>query len=292
MQEISGFLNVLKPPGMTSHDVVYRVRRLIGSKTKVGHLGTLDPGATGVLPLAIGRATRLISLLPDCGGAAKAYQAEMKFGVRTLTDDLEGEILATRPITELEDWTLARWQEELSCFIGAIEQVPPQVSAVRKDGVRAYETVRKGQVARLEARRVFISVCQALNWLPQEGVLRVFLVCSTGTYVRALARDLGEKLNAGGTLAFLVRTLSGPFHLMNAVTIEELAEKGVPAYLLEDSFPFLKLPVIDCLIPAKGQKIKGNFLPGKRYRALNGLVLGLEGATEARVEAIFSSGEG
>lgn len=292
MQELSGFLNVLKPPGMTSHDVVYRVRRLLGSKAKVGHLGTLDPGATGVLPLAVGRATRLIPLLPDCGSAAKAYQAEIKFGIRTLTDDLEGEILATRPIAELLDWTLARWQEELSCFTGAIDQVPPQVSAVRKDGVRAYETVRKGQVAKLEARRVFVATCQALNWLPHEGVLRVFLVCSAGTYVRAIARDLGEKLKTGGALAFLIRTLSGSFHLMNAVTLEELAEKGVPAYLLEDSFPFLKLPAIECLLPAKGHKVKGCFLPGARYRATNGLVLGLEGGAEARVEAIFSSGEG
>lgn len=282
-----GFLNVLKPPGMTSHDVVFQVRRMLPRKVKVGHLGTLDPAATGVLPVAVGQATRLIPLLPERGDQMKAYLAEIAMGISTDTDDLEGETLERRPLDRLAGWGEEQWKGELAQFEGVLAQVPPQVSAIKSDGQRAYARVRKGQTVELTARQVRVSRCCFRGWCQDTGRLRFFLVCSTGTYVRSIARDLGVRLEVGGALAFLVRTLSGPFDLGTAVCLEELRAGGVAKHILAESFPFQDLPSLELEVVEKGRKVRGDFHPGVRYRARNGLLIGTEQAGLARVEAVF-----
>jgi tRNA pseudouridine55 synthase len=284
----AGFLNLLKPPGMTSHDVVYQVRRLLPRKTKVGHLGTLDPAATGVLPVAVGQATRLISILPDLGEQMKAYLAEVQMGVRTSSDDLDTEVLERRPIAALACWGALEWERELAAFRGDISQIPPQVSAIRTGGQRAYDRVRKGETVALAARQVRVARCDFLSWDGAAGKLRFFLVCSSGTYVRSVARDLGETLQVGGALSFLVRTSSGPFRLEQGLTLEELRRDGLERHLLPESFPFAQLPARAERVVEKGRRLQGDYLPGVRYRALNGLIMGAAEAGTATVEAVFA----
>jgi tRNA pseudouridine55 synthase len=284
----AGFLNVLKPPGMTSHDVVYQIRRKLPRKTKVGHLGTLDPAASGVLPIAVGSATRLIPLLPDHGDLMKAYLAEIELGVTTGSDDLESEIVERREITALALWGRAEWEAQLAPFQGAISQVPPQVSAIRKDGQRAYDRARRGQTTELDARQIRVSRCEFRSWSPRDGRLCFFLVCSAGTYVRSIARDLGERLGVGGALAFLVRTQSGPFSLETAVTLEELQANGIEKLLLPESFPFQALTKVSSVVGERGHEVRGDFQVHCRYLAPNGLLVGTDVAGVARVEAVFS----
>lgn len=284
---LSGFVNVLKPPGMTSHDVVSRIRRFVPRRTKVGHLGTLDPAAAGVLPVAVGQATKLISLLPDLGGAMKGYLGHIKLGLVTSTDDLEGEVLSRsshQGITALEV------ERGLAGFQGEISQIPPQVSAIRKDGVRAYQRVRKGETVELPPRRVLIQSLKLLEYRGQSGIAQVHMVCGTGTYVRSVARDLGEALGVGGTLAFLLRTHSGPFQLDDAASLEELGENGLASHLQAMSFPFAHLPEVEVSEPVrqKGQKVRGDFPAAARFRCPQGLLRRLDGETgTAVVEALF-----
>lgn len=284
----AGFLNILKPPGMTSHDVVYQVRRKLARKTKVGHLGTLDPAATGVLPVAVGSATRLIPLLPDLGDHMKAYLAEIELGVRTSSDDLESEPVEHRPLGALTGWGQEEFERELERFVGPILQVPPQVSAIKKDGQRSYDRARRGETVALEARPVTVARCQFRGWNPESGRLRFFLVCSSGTYVRSIARDLGERLQVGGALAFLVRTRSGPFDLSDSITLEQLAEQGVSKHLWPESFPFQGLSEAEVEVVEKGREVRGAFESGCRYLAPGGLLLGVAPGL-ARVEAVFAN---
>ncbi len=210
-----GFIALNKPSGLTSHDCVARVRRLLKLK-KVGHGGTLDPAATGVLPIAVGKATRLLSFLPE----NKAYDARIRFGIQTTTDDLEGEIIQTQagPNVTLEDI-----QPLLKQFLGTIEQIPPIYSAIQRDGKRLYELARKGEVVDVPVRTVKIDKIEVLGWYPGDfPELVVNIQCGPGTYIRAIARDIGEKLGIGGTLAELTRTESCGMILSETVTLEEL----------------------------------------------------------------------
>jgi tRNA pseudouridine55 synthase len=232
---LEGFLNLVKPPGMTSHDVVRLVRRRIGQKIKVGHLGTLDPAAAGVLPLAVGRATKLIPTLPNLGDNMKGYLGQIQLGVTTTTDDLEGEILSREDFAQV---TAERLTEVLEDYRGTISQVPPQVSALKKDGKRAYQRVRAGERVELAPREVRISELTLREHLPNEGRFTIYVRCGSGTYIRSLARDIGAQLGTGGALAFLLRTHSGPFHLEQAVSLEELLTDGVEAHLLDCDYPF------------------------------------------------------
>ena len=208
----AGFLNILKPPGMTSHDVVYRVRRLFPKGTKVGHLGTLDPPAAGVLPVAVGFATRLISHLPD---GDKAYLAEVEFGLRSDTLDAAGVIEAGGPLPEVLDLAT-----HLLPYQGTIMQVPPQVSALRQDGQRSYDRARRGEQFQLPARPAHYHKVELLRQTRHTATLRV--ACGPGTYIRSLARDLGESLGCGAILRFLLRLQSGDFHLPQAIRLEEI----------------------------------------------------------------------
>lgn len=235
---IHGFLNLNKPAGYTSHDVVALVRRLCGVR-RVGHAGTLDPMATGVLPLCLGRATRLADLV---GEGEKEYLAEVTLGVTTATDDAEGEPLQRRPLPP--GLTRASLEEALAAFVGTIEQVPPAFSARRQAGVRAYDLARAGQEVRLPPRPVTIySIALEELALPR---LWLRVRCSRGTYIRALARDLGEALGCGAHLSGLVRTRVGVFTLADAVTLEQLREAASQSrwrdLLLPPDFALQHLP--------------------------------------------------
>ncbi|MQA85517.1 MAG: tRNA pseudouridine(55) synthase TruB [Streptosporangiales bacterium] len=219
MSAQSGLVIVDKPGGWTSHDVVARVRRLAGTR-RVGHAGTLDPMATGVLVVGVERATRVLGHLAL---AEKAYDATIRLGRSTTTDDAEGEETESAPAGEITDTALL---SALSSFKGRIQQIPPQVSAIKVGGKRSYRRVRSGENVELQPRQVTVYSLAARD-VHRDGDLLdvdVSLVCSTGTYVRSLARDLGAALGVGGHLTRLRRTRVGPYDLEGARTLERLAE--------------------------------------------------------------------
>ncbi len=216
MTSAPGLVVVDKPAGITSHDVVARVRRLAGTR-KVGHAGTLDPMATGVLVLGVDRATRLLGHLML---TEKSYDATIRLGESTTTDDAEGETVATADPSGLDQEQV---RTALAAFVGEIDQVPTAVSAIKVDGKRAYQRVRDGEDVALASRRVTVHdlTVHAVD-LPD---VTVSLRCSSGTYVRAIARDLGAALGVGGHLTALRRTAVGPYGLDVAHTLEELGER-------------------------------------------------------------------
>ena len=219
---VDGLVVVDKAAGMTSHDVVARVRRLAGTR-KVGHAGTLDPMATGVLVLGVNRATRLLGHLML---TEKSYDATIRLGVSTVTDDAEGEVLTRTSADDVTDDGIAAG---VALLTGDIEQVPSAVSAIKVDGQRAYKLVRAGEDVDLPARTVTVRELVVLATRRTPGVVDVDVrvVCSSGTYVRALARDLGDGLGVGGHLTALRRTRVGPYALAVAHTLDRLAEDMV-----------------------------------------------------------------
>ncbi|MEO1400732.1 MAG: tRNA pseudouridine(55) synthase TruB [Cyanobacteria bacterium J06635_1] len=239
-----GFLNLQKPTHWTSHDCVARVRRLLNTK-KVGHGGTLDPLATGVLPLAIGRATRLLQYLPS----DKAYRATVRFGITTESDDLEGQIITQKNAAHLQfDQVVAA----LPQFLGTLQQIPPMYSAVRLQGKRLYELARKGKTADIPARTITINQIEPGPWQPGEHPeITLNIACGAGTYIRSIARDLGATLGTGATLASLVRTQSNGFSLDDSLTLETVETQ-------------MKTETL-CLIT-----------PGKALRSLPGVFLSAE----------------
>ena len=230
-----GILVVDKPQGLTSHDVVGATRRLAATR-KVGHAGTLDPMATGLLLLGIGRATRFLTYLV---GADKTYEATVRLGAETTTEDADGKITATRGC-RIEDLPEDRLQEALTALTGPIQQVPSAVSAIKVDGVRAYQRIRDGQDVELRARPVTIHELR-LTGEPRKAIvdgdgarsdgsgtveavdIDILVSCSSGTYVRALARDLGRALGCGAHLTALRRTAVGPFDIDEAHTLADLS---------------------------------------------------------------------
>jgi tRNA pseudouridine55 synthase len=229
---IDGILLVDKSNGPTSHDVVAKVRRLAG-QPRIGHGGTLDPFATGLLVLVLGRATRLAALHQ---GGAKRYEATFSFGGATTTDDLDGEkILSSGPAATRE-----RVEALLPRFRGALEQVPPSHSAKRTDGVRAYERARAGEIVELAPRAVEVTRFEITMWdesHPEEPLMGALLDVSSGTYIRAIARDLGAALGCGAHLVALRRIGSGPFTVAQAHTMEAIAEAALGGSLTQLLLP-------------------------------------------------------
>ncbi len=211
-----GLVIVDKGGGLTSHDVVARLRRIAGTR-RVGHAGTLDPAATGVLVCGVGRATRLLGHLVL---ADKEYAATIRLGVRTSTDDAEGEVVYSRPASAVTDDAIGAAVVTLT---GDIEQVPSSVSAIKVGGVRAYARVRAGEAVELAARPVTVHRFDVVERRGDD--LDVLVTCSSGTYIRALARDLGVGLGCGGHLTALRRTRVGSFTLDAAHPLEELTER-------------------------------------------------------------------
>ena len=229
---VSGLLIVDKPQGITSHDVVSRTRRLAHTR-RVGHAGTLDPMATGVLVLGINKATRLLTWITD---HSKRYEAQVRFGVETTTEDAEGEVTSTKGCEGLDNEEI---EAVLSRFRGTISQVPSAVSAIKVNGKRAYARVRAGEDVKLEPREVEISLLEAQGQPRSHRVeyalegkstqvncvdLNVVVECSAGTYIRALARDLGNALGCGAHLTSLRRTRVGEFSIDSAHTLQSLDE--------------------------------------------------------------------
>jgi tRNA pseudouridine55 synthase len=227
----SGLLVVDKPAGLTSHDVVARVRRLAGTR-KVGHAGTLDPMATGVLLVGLNRATRLLGHLAL---TEKAYDATVRLGLATTTDDAEGEPLAAADHDRLAALDEDAVRRAAARFVGDLQQRPSSVSAIKVDGRRAYARVRAGEDVELPARPVTVHelTVHAVRRVGPLLDLDLSLRCSTGTYVRAVARDLGHDLGVGGHLSALRRTSVGPFALADAATLEQLAERLAPLPMTE-----------------------------------------------------------
>ena len=217
-----GLVIVDKPAGITSHDVVARARRALGTR-KVGHAGTLDPMATGVLVLGVGRATRLLGHLML---TEKAYDATVRLGASTTTDDAEGEVVAT---ASTEHLTVEQVRDSLAVYVGEIDQAPSAVSAIKVDGKRAYQRVRDGEEISLPTRRVTIHALDVHRVALPD--VEIGVRCSSGTYIRALARDLGAALAVGGHLTSLRRTAVGGFDLARAVSLDDLAERGPDAVL-------------------------------------------------------------
>ncbi len=211
-----GFLNIYKPKGKTSHDVVAILRRITKVK-QIGHTGTLDPFAEGVLPICIGKATRLIEYLKD----DKAYVATVQFGSATDTYDLEGETTKTSDLIP----SLDEIEAKLDDFRGEIEQTPPIYSAIKVNGKKLYEYARAGEQVEVKTRKVCISELKLLEYNQETRTLELYIACSKGTYIRSIANDLGEKLGCFGHLIKLVRVQAGDFVVEDAIKLEDLQTK-------------------------------------------------------------------
>jgi len=210
---MKGIINILKPPGMTSFDVIFCCRKLFGIK-KIGHAGTLDPGAAGVLTICIGRATKVVPFLTE---THKDYRAEMEFGTETTTLDAFGEVT-----NRVEDFSISEEEVRgvLEEFKGEMEQIPPMYSAIRYKGKRLYELARQGKKVERKPRRITIYDLEMVEFDGKK--LTIDVECSKGTYIRTLCADIGKRLEVGAYMSFLVRTKVGEFSLDKAVTLEEL----------------------------------------------------------------------
>ncbi len=289
---VPGVVVVDKPAGSTSHDVVSRIRRLAGTR-RVGHAGTLDPMATGVLVVGIGRATRLLGHLAL---TEKAYEATIRLGASTRTDDAEGEVTGCCDTSRLAQAEIVSRAAE---FVGELDQVPSAVSAIKVDGQRSYARVRRGESVELAARPVHVSRFDVVAVRRGDAVVDVdvSVTCSSGTYIRALARDLGSRLGVGGHLTALRRTRVGPFGLPQARTLEQLAT-GLGIIGLDEvaqaSFPAYTLDEEQAHAVGFGKVLRNTalgavgpvavFAPDGRFLALYGQV-----GPDARAVAVFVS---
>jgi len=227
---MEGFINFLKPPGMTSHDAVGLVRRVLHEK-HVGHAGTLDPGAAGVLPIAVGKAARLIEYLDN---VSKSYRAEMLLGVETDSGDDTGKVTERAEHFEMPD--IKQVERVLKDFTGNIIQVPPAHSAIKINGRRACDLIRQGIKVDIPSRQVEIHSLRLLEKDDEKKTLLFDVDCSKGTYIRSLCQDMGQALGIPSTMSFLVRTAVGKFHLSETVSVEELQELGEKALLSPEEY--------------------------------------------------------
>jgi len=251
---MNGILNVLKPPGMTSFDVVGAIRHITKVK-KIGHTGTLDPAACGVLPICIGSATRAIEYITN---KDKQYRAELTLGVQTDTQDSTGEVLKKSEVNVTNE----QIEAVLKSFVGTLEQVPPMYSAVKINGEKLYNLARQGITIEREPRKVTVYGIDIINI---EGNRVIFDVrCSKGTYVRTLCNDAGEKLGCGGHMSFLIRTKAGDFDIKDALTFEEisdLAQKGIlEEALVEVDKVFSDMPDIKLGMEDEKRFLNGAFI--------------------------------
>ena len=256
---MDGVLNINKPPGMTSHDVVARLRRLLNEK-KVGHTGTLDPDATGVLPVCLGKATKIIQFLPE---GEKGYEGTITLGVVTDTLDAEGKVLS---VSDSSNVKLADIKSVFSNFSGAMEQIPPMVSAVKVQGTRLYKLARQGKTVSRKPRKIHIYELELLDTRRSTSdspaaktELDFRVLCSRGTYVRVLASDIGDALGCGAHLSRLVRTKSGVFNLKDSVPLADIEAAPQTALRLmrsiDDVLSFMPRIIVS-------NRARGRFLNG------------------------------
>ncbi len=218
-----GLLLIDKPKGITSFSAVSAVKRKANEK-RVGHTGTLDPMATGVLPVLLGRATALSSLILE---GDKRYTAEIKLGITTDTDDITGEVLSQKSVNVTQEDV----EDCLKGFLGKISQTPPAYSAIKKDGVRLYKLAREGKQVEIPARHVEIYEINLLSPLNEQGVFQIDILVSKGTYIRSLARDIGEKLGCGATLTALRRTKAGTFSIEDCTPLDSMTPENIGEHI-------------------------------------------------------------
>ena len=253
---MNGFLCVLKPPGMTSSDVVVRIRRMLPRGTKVGHAGTLDPEASGVLPLMIGKASRLFDYLVE---KEKVYVAQLKPGYATDTQDAHGQIIAG----EGERVTRAQLEAVLPQFIGDIDQIPPMFSALKRDGQKLCDLARQGVTIEVEARKTQVYAIDVLHDLP-DGSFLIAVRCGKGTYIRTLCHDIGRALGTQAHMGYLLRAKTGMFALEDAHMLEEIAAaEDLSALLVAMDRPLEHLPRVDVKPHAERFVRNGNALTRK-----------------------------
>ncbi len=268
----SGFLNLLKPPGMSSHDVVSLVRRVLHQK-RVGHAGTLDPGAAGVLPVAVGSAARLLEYIEH---TRKSYRVEITLGMATDAEDATGRV--TERLNSFRMPSPEEIKTALKCFEGEIEQIPPLRSAIKIHGKRAYTYARDGKSAQLPKRCVQIHRIELLSVNVPSRRFLIDVSCSRGTYIRSLTTSIGRQLGIPAVMSFLLRTQVGAFSLMDAVTLEEFAADGAGSLLPPQAY-LQHLPHFD--------------LPHERRSAfLNGLPTRMpEGSNQPGILCVYDMGE-
>jgi len=256
-RDVKGVLLVDKPSGMTSHDVVNRIRRAAQTR-RVGHTGTLDPAATGLLILCIGPATRLSEFLT---GLDKTYEGTMRLGVTTDSYDLDGVVASERPVPDLDAQTI---QDVCNRFIGAIEQVPPMVSAVKVDGERLYKRARKGEVVERAPRSIRVHEFRIASYAAPDA--RFVLRCSSGAYARSLCHDVGELLGCGAALANLRRTAVGPHTIDDAAPLDQFDSREAVSARLLPMGEALDLPRVVLVEAGVQAALSGNALDRRHFR--------------------------
>ncbi len=271
---MDGIVNVNKPLGITSHDVVYRLRRLLGIK-KIGHTGTLDPDASGVLPMCVGKGTKLAEMLT---ATDKQYLAELTLGAFTDTQDASGEVLKRFEVNVTEDEIC----ERIAGFVGEISQVPPMFSAIKVNGKKLYELAREGKTVEREARTVTIKNIEVQKIDLTEKTVTMLVDCSKGTYIRTLCNDIGAALGCGGFMSALTRTKTGRFCIEESFTLEQIEE------MLQNGDHSFMVPVAEAL--PEYRRITLADKNAKKVR--NGIKISVEGLTEGETYRVFDeSGE-
>lgn len=259
-----GFINIYKPKGLTSHDVVAKLRRVTKVK-QIGHTGTLDPFATGVLPVCIGKATRLIEYLED----DKEYLATVQFGKNTDSYDIDGEVTATFDKRVNQD----ELEDVLGNFRGEIMQLPPIYSAVKVNGKKLYEYARKGEDVEIKPRKVFISKLELLDFDVETQSAKLLVACSKGTYIRSIAYDVGRMLGCGGYLTALERTKAGKFKVETAIRLEDLSGLSVVVNHLINPVDVLNLPVFELDETQKNLVSHGMSIENQGFNNLDVVIL-------------------
>lgn len=265
---LSGIINLKKEAGMTSHDAVFKLRKILQEK-KIGHGGTLDPDVVGVLPIAVGQATRVIEYMTESG---KVYEGEVTLGYSTTTEDASGEVVERTPVPL--EVTEAVIDQTMATFVGTITQVPPLYSAVKVNGRKLYEYARAGEPVERPERQVTITAFSRTSSLIREGDTLRFafrVACSKGTYVRTLAVDLGQRLGLASHMSALCRTASAGLDLAQALTLGEIAERvsdGEFSFLLPIEYGVLDLPRVDVTAEEAVELSHGRFIQLDRTEPL------------------------
>lgn len=267
---MDGLFNIYKEAGMTSHDVVAKVRRILNTKT-VGHTGTLDPEATGVLVVAVGRGTKVIEYMEQ---DEKIYEAKLTLGIITDTEDIWGKVLEKREVVNVDE---VKIKEVLKSFIGKQQQVPPMYSALKVNGKKLYELARLGEVIERKARD--IKIFDIYNVKVENDNICFTVHCSKGTYIRTLCKDIGEKLGCGAVMSGLKRICSGKFSIEGSIKLEDL-EKVPEKYLINpeivlEKFPIISLEGVDAEKYINGVKIFSDKIDGKYRMYINNTLYGV-----------------
>lgn len=275
---MDGFFNINKPLGVTSSDIVVKIRRMLPKGAKVGHGGTLDPEASGVLPICVGAATRLFDYIID---KQKTYIAEMRLGITTTTQDATGDIVGESPVNISDNDIIAA----LTRFVGDIEQIPPMYSAVKKDGKRLYKLARKGEIIEMPARKCRVDDIKYLG-NTGENLHRLRITCGKGVYIRTICHDIGAYLGCGAHMASLERAQAGAFTIENSITVEQISL----GKLLPMDFPLGALPRVDIgakyeLAVRNGNPLRAEWLEAPAPDAPTRVYLGGKFAGIAQIDA-------